>query len=85
MMYLHLGMFDQDSNGTVNFEEFCALWKYVTDWLNCFKSFDKDNSGTIDKNELKTAFSSFGMNIFSYEKSIIWHEKLLCIDLIVLM
>ncbi|XP_035221267.1 programmed cell death protein 6-like isoform X2 [Stegodyphus dumicola] len=60
---LMIGMFDQDGNGTVNFDEFCALWKYVTDWLNCFKSFDKDGSGTIDKNELKTAFSSFGFRL----------------------
>ena len=55
-------MFDKDGSGTVSFEEFCALWKYVTDWLNCFKSFDRDNSGSIDKNELKTAFTTFGMS-----------------------
>ncbi|XP_015930733.1 programmed cell death protein 6 isoform X2 [Parasteatoda tepidariorum] len=60
---LMIGMFDHDGNGTVNFDEFSALWKYVTDWLNCFKSFDKDNSGTIDRNELKTAFSSFGFRL----------------------
>lgn len=57
-------MFDKDGSGTVSFEEFCALWKYVTDWLNCFKSFDQDNSGTIDKNELKTAFATFGMHFY---------------------
>lgn len=55
-------MFDKDGSGTVTFDEFCALWKYVTDWLNCFKSFDRDNSGSIDKNELKTAFTTFGMH-----------------------
>lgn len=32
--------------------DFGALWKYVTDWQNCFRSFDTDNSGSIDKNEV---------------------------------
>jgi Ca2+-binding EF-hand superfamily protein len=57
------GMFDKKSSGTVNFEEFGALWKYVTDWQNCFRSFDRDNSGNIDRNELKTALVSFGYRL----------------------
>ena len=47
-------MFDRDNNGTINFHEFAALWKYITDWQNTFRTYDKDNSGQIDKNELKT-------------------------------
>ncbi|XP_076640775.1 apoptosis-linked gene-2 isoform X1 [Halictus rubicundus] len=57
------GMFDKNQRGTVSFEEFGALWKYVTDWQNCFRSFDRDNSGTIDRNELKTALISFGYQL----------------------
>lgn len=57
------GMFDRTGSGTVSFDEFGALWKYVTDWQNCFRSFDKDNSGNIDKNELKTALVSFGYRL----------------------
>ena len=53
-------MFDKDRNGTINFQEFGALWKYVTDWQNCFRSYDRDNSGAIDKHELKQALTSFG-------------------------
>ena len=53
-------MFDRDHNGTINFQEFHALWKYVTDWQNTFRTFDRDNSGAIDKNELKQALTSFG-------------------------
>lgn len=57
------GMFDKRQSGTVNFEEFGALWKYVTDWQNCFRSFDKDGSGNIDRQELKTALTSFGYRL----------------------
>ncbi|KAK9294431.1 hypothetical protein QLX08_010952 [Tetragonisca angustula] len=60
---LMIGMFDKNQKGTVSFEEFGALWKYVTDWENCFRSFDRDNSGTIDRNELKTALINFGYRL----------------------
>ena len=54
------GMFDRDHNGTINFQEFGALWKYIQDWQTTFRSYDRDNSGAIDQNELKTALTSFG-------------------------
>lgn len=57
------GMFDKKQVGTVSFEEFGALWKYVTDWESCFRSFDRDNSGNIDRNELKTALTNFGYRL----------------------
>lgn len=47
-------MFDRDKSGTITFDEFGALWRYVTDWQETFKSFDRDNSGNIDQTELKT-------------------------------
>lgn len=56
-------MFDKQGTGQVNFEDFGALWKYVTDWQNCFRSFDRDNSGNIDRNELSTALSTFGYRL----------------------
>ncbi|KAK7115326.1 programmed cell death protein 6-like isoform X1 [Littorina saxatilis] len=60
---LMIGMFDRDNNGTINFQEFQALWKYVTDWQNCFRGYDRDNSGSIDRNELKNALTSFGYRL----------------------
>lgn len=48
------GMFDRDGNGTITFDEFGGLWKYITDWQHTFRSYDRDNSGTIDKHELST-------------------------------
>lgn len=60
---LMIGMFDKQNRGTVSFEDFGALWKYVTDWQNCFRSFDRDNSGNIDKFELRTALQTFGYRL----------------------
>ena len=57
------GMFDKQNRGTVSFEDFGALWKYVTDWQSCFRSFDRDNSGNIDRNELRTALIAFGYRL----------------------
>lgn len=57
---LMIAMFDKDKTGSINFDEFSFLWRYVTDWLNCFKSFDKDNSGNIDPQELRQALVTFG-------------------------
>ncbi|CAG2171685.1 unnamed protein product [Oppiella nova] len=60
---LMIGMFDRDHSGTINFEEFSQLWRYVNDWLNCFRSFDTDNSGSIDQQELKQALTTFGYRL----------------------
>lgn len=60
---LMIGMFDKENRGAVSFQDFGALWKYVTDWQNCFRSFDRDNSGNIDKDELKTALVAFGYRL----------------------
>ncbi|GJQ70591.1 putative EF-hand domain protein, partial [Trypoxylus dichotomus] len=54
---------DRRNTGQVNFEDFGALWKYVTDWQSCFRAFDRDNSGNIDKNELRSALTSFGYRL----------------------
>ena len=53
-------MFDRDNNGQITFNEFQQLWKYVTDWQNTFRTYDRDGSGAIDRNELKMALTSFG-------------------------
>mmetsp|Transcript_10974 Transcript_10974/g.17945 ORF Transcript_10974/g.17945 Transcript_10974/m.17945 type:complete len:226 (-) Transcript_10974:5-682(-) len=60
---LMIHMFDRDGSGTIGFDEFGALWKYITDWKQCFDGFDRDRSGTIDFRELQTALTSFGYNL----------------------
>jgi Ca2+-binding EF-hand superfamily protein len=58
-----IGMFDRDNDGAINFPEFTALWNYINDWTRCFRSFDKDNSGNIDKGELVSALTQFGYRL----------------------
>ncbi|KTF96649.1 hypothetical protein cypCar_00012410 [Cyprinus carpio] len=53
-------MFDRENKGGVTFNEFAGVWKYITDWQNIFRTYDRDNSGLIDKNELKQALTGFG-------------------------
>ncbi|XP_072167871.1 sorcin-like isoform X1 [Diadema setosum] len=60
---LMIGMFDKDRNGTINFNEFAALWKYIQDWRGCFDRFDRDRSGNIDAGELNHAFATFGYRL----------------------
>jgi hypothetical protein len=43
--------------------EFSGLWKYISDWQNVFRHFDKDRSGSIDGYELAEALRSFGYNL----------------------
>ncbi|XP_039766418.1 programmed cell death protein 6 isoform X3 [Ornithorhynchus anatinus] len=52
-----ISMFDRENKAGVNFSEFTGVWKYITDWQTVFRTYDRDNSGMIDKNELKQALS----------------------------
>ncbi|KAH7960688.1 hypothetical protein HPB49_022344 [Dermacentor silvarum] len=58
-----INMFDRSGTGTVSFDEFVSLWKYINDWLRCFQDFDKDRSGSIDRNELRDALVNFGYRL----------------------
>jgi Ca2+-binding EF-hand superfamily protein len=56
-------MFDTDRSGTIAFNEFSGLWKYIKDWQAVFKHFDRDRSGSIDGGELTQALQQFGYNL----------------------
>ncbi|KAI0709079.1 hypothetical protein C8Q76DRAFT_695399 [Earliella scabrosa] len=43
--------------------QFAGLWKYIQDWQNVFRHFDRDRSGSIDGAELSEALRSFGYNL----------------------
>ncbi|EAU88343.1 apoptosis-linked protein [Coprinopsis cinerea okayama7 len=58
-----MAIFDTDRSGTINFTEFAGLWKYIQDWQNVFRHFDRDRSGSIEGHELAEALRSFGYNL----------------------
>ncbi|KAJ3152098.1 hypothetical protein HDU86_005943 [Geranomyces michiganensis] len=60
---LMMTLFDADGSGTIGFDEFVSLWKYIEDWKRIFQQFDADRSGRIDRNELRQALAAFGYNI----------------------
>ncbi|CAL8097027.1 unnamed protein product [Calicophoron daubneyi] len=58
-----IAMFDRDFNGTIECNEFEALFNYIQRWRDCFMRFDTDRSGTIDAGELSVALQSFGYTL----------------------
>lgn len=55
---------DFDGKGIQSFPaQFSGLWKYISDWQNVYKHFDRDRSGSIDSNELADALRQFGYNL----------------------
>jgi len=55
-----MNIFDTDRSGTIGFNEFQGLWRYIKDWQGVFRHFDRDQSGSIDGHELASALNSFG-------------------------
>ncbi|KAJ7871410.1 hypothetical protein B0H14DRAFT_2723970 [Mycena olivaceomarginata] len=59
-----MGIFDTDRSGTIDFKEFVGLWKYISDWQNVFRHFDRDGSGSIEGRELaESNCALFGYNL----------------------
>ena len=47
-----LDIFDKNSSGTIDINEFQQLFDYINQWKAVFQSFDKDRSGKIELAEL---------------------------------
>lgn len=56
-------MFDTDHNGTISFEEFRGLWRYLQEWRQVFSRFDTDKTGIINAQELGVAFTQMGFRL----------------------
>ena len=54
--------------------EFAGLWKYISDWQNVFRHFDRDRSGSIEGQELTEAFRSFGYNLAPSLLTLVEHK-----------
>ncbi|XP_058803461.1 peflin [Phymastichus coffea] len=57
---LMIGMFDKENKHSIDITEFQALFDYINAWLGVFKNFDRDNSGSIQEEELAAAFTQMG-------------------------
>ena len=56
-------MFDRDGNGTISFDEFVSLWRYLAAWRELFDKFDEDRSGRISLKEFENALVAFGYRL----------------------
>ena len=56
-------MFDVDRSGTIDFDEFCGLWAFLSAWRGLFDRFDVDRSGTIEFGEFSEALVAFGYRL----------------------
>lgn len=68
MFYKHtcnapLDLFSSNHSTELKFEEFTKLWAFIENWQCFFRAVDKDNSGCIDFDELRTAITNSGMQI----------------------
>jgi hypothetical protein len=74
-----MSIFDTDRSGTIGFNEFSGLWKYIKDWQNVFRHFDADRSGSIDGRELDQAMRQFGFVLpFSHLPVVLVADNILC-------
>nr|CAI5835050.1 unnamed protein product [Callosobruchus analis] len=53
-------MFDKDKTGTIGINEFQMLYTYINQWLTVFRNYDRDQSGSIEEQELSMAFQQMG-------------------------
>ncbi|ODN77426.1 hypothetical protein L202_04605 [Cryptococcus amylolentus CBS 6039] len=58
-----MNIFDTDRSGSINFQEFEGLYRYIQDWHGIFRRFDTDASGLIDRAELHSALLGFGFSL----------------------
>ncbi|XP_042856848.1 peflin-like [Penaeus japonicus] len=58
-----INLFDHDHTGSINLQEFGQLFNFINQWIEAYRRFDKDNSGTINETELMSALQQMGYNL----------------------
>uniref|UniRef100_A0ACB8FRK9 Peflin or Penta-EF hand domain-containing protein 1 n=1 Tax=Sphaerodactylus townsendi TaxID=933632 RepID=A0ACB8FRK9_9SAUR len=58
-----MNMFDKTKSGRIDLYGFSALWRFIQQWRNLFQQYDRDQSGSINCNELHQALSQMGYNL----------------------
>ena len=56
-------MFDTSGRGSINYEEFVALWRFLAAWRELFERFDEDRSGRISLQEFSKSLVAFGYRL----------------------
>ncbi|KAJ5154532.1 Calcium-binding EF-hand [Penicillium coprophilum] len=69
---LMIRMFDRDGSGTINFDEFVSLWRYLAAWRELFDRFDEDRSGRVSQPEFEKALVAFGYRLSGKFISVIF-------------
>merc|ERR1719204_2597118 len=57
-----ISLFDNNYSGTIDINEFVALFNYIDQWRRMFQGFDRDGSGSIDGGEFTEALRQLGFN-----------------------
>lgn len=64
---LLLAMFDTQNAGSVDIHQFNKMFEYINQWLNIFKTYDRNGSGLIDDQELNQGqFDAINFFLFFY-------------------
>ncbi|KKK12109.1 hypothetical protein P175DRAFT_0504820 [Aspergillus ochraceoroseus IBT 24754] len=58
-----ISMFDRNRSGSISFDEFVSLWRYLAAWRELFEKFDEDRSGRISLQEFEKALVAFGYRL----------------------
>ena len=65
-IYKLITSFDSDRSGQVGLNEFVAMHRYLVTMRDSFRYFDRDNSGTLDSNELLQTLQRSGYRLTQY-------------------
>lgn len=53
-------LYDKDGSGKVDIHEFQQLWEHLQTWEKTFKTFDKNNSKSLEASELDSCYKALG-------------------------
>lgn len=56
-------MFDTTGKGSINYDEFVALWRFLAAWRGLFERFDEDRSGRLSSEEFSKSVVAFGYRL----------------------
>lgn len=66
MPCLLAAMFDRDCTGTIDMQEFQALFNYITQWRAIFDQYDRDRSGAVDGSELNASKNQYSVDFLQF-------------------